>query len=68
MNVKKKKVLFVLGGCAAALVLTIVVFALTFNLKFLQAPHRGLCLRGDWPGGQDQWEDGALFLSLWRIG
>ncbi len=33
MNVKKKKVLFVLGGCAAALVLTVVVFALTFNIN-----------------------------------
>jgi uncharacterized protein involved in outer membrane biogenesis len=32
MNVKKKKVLFVLGGCAAAL-LTVVVFTLTFNIN-----------------------------------
>src|SRR5512143_2992746 len=33
MNVKKKKVLFVLGGSAGALVLAVLVFALTFDIN-----------------------------------
>jgi len=33
MNAKKKKVLFVLGGIAAALVLAVVVFALVFDIN-----------------------------------
>jgi len=33
MNAKKKKVLFVLGGAAVALVLAVVVFALTFDIN-----------------------------------
>jgi len=33
MNAKKKKVLFVLGGAAVALVLVVVIFALTFNIN-----------------------------------
>jgi uncharacterized protein involved in outer membrane biogenesis len=33
MNAKKKKVLFVLCGAAAALVLVVVIFALTFNIN-----------------------------------
>lgn len=33
MNAKKKKVLFILGGGAVALVLAVVIFALTFNIN-----------------------------------
>jgi len=33
MNAKKKKVLFILGGGAAALALAVVIFALTFNIN-----------------------------------
>ena len=33
MNTKKKKVLFILGGGAVALVLAVVIFALTFNIN-----------------------------------
>ena len=33
MNGKKKKVLFILGGVAAALVLAVVIFALTFDIN-----------------------------------
>jgi hypothetical protein len=67
MNAKKITVRLILGGGAVALVLVGVIFALTFNIV-PQAPHRGRCLWGDRPGGQDQWEDGTLFLSLWRSG
>jgi uncharacterized protein involved in outer membrane biogenesis len=34
MNAMKKKVLFILGGVAAALVLAVVVFTLTFNINY----------------------------------
>ncbi len=33
MNAKKKKVLFVLGGCASAIVLVVVIFVLTFDIN-----------------------------------
>src|SRR4030065_2679730 len=33
MNAKKKKVLFILGGGAVALVLTVVIFVLTFDIN-----------------------------------
>ncbi len=38
MNAKKKKILFILGGGAVALVLAVVIFALTFNINSYR-PH-----------------------------
>ena len=64
MNAKKEESPFVLGSGAAALVLAVVIFALTFNINSYKPPHRGHRLRGDRTGCPDQWEDEASFFPF----
>lgn len=65
MNAKKKKVLFILGGSAVALVLAVVVFALTFNINFYK-PRIEAAASG--ATGLDVRINGKMGLSFFPFG
>ena len=65
MNAKKKKILFVLGGGAAALVLAIVVFALTLDINSYRPRIEAAASRATGPGVRI---NGKMGLSFFPFG
>ncbi|MGD0281212.1 MAG: AsmA family protein [Dissulfurispiraceae bacterium] len=65
MNAKKKKVFFVLGGGAAALVLGVVVFALTFDVNSYRSRIEAVASGAT---GLDVRINGKMGLSLFPFG
>ena len=65
MNAKKKKVLFILGGGAVALVLAVVIFALTFNINSYR-PRIEAAASG--ATGLDVRINGKMRLSFFPLG